>query len=144
VRRPKNVVAAAANDNGANSDDEEDPDDDDGDDPQPTADPFNRWEIVIRRQVDAMYEPLCSRAGTGELRPIPLRCNGSRCSVYGTYFQRCVALDIDPQSIPLAVLEAYCPFPRRGRATPAERRRCLLYYWFAVDQFGAFGRQNRV
>jgi hypothetical protein len=124
-------------------DDDDDDDDDDDADPQLNGPPWGNWEVVIQNQVDTQtYKPLCKLNGSGVLNPIPLYCDGSRCSGDGVFNPRCVALTRLPQHIPLAMLQAYCPFPSRG-ATNVEKRRFLLYYWFAVDVYGAFGFRNR-
>jgi hypothetical protein len=57
---------------------------------------------------------------------------------------RCLSLDICPSSIPLHVLEAYCSFPKRIGNTANQRRRFLLYYWYSVEIYAAFGFKNRV
>ena len=134
------LPGAAIGGNGSGSGGSDDEGGSDGGD-----DPWQTGDVIIEEQLQPPYEPLCDYYGGQWPTPFPLCCDGRGCSVANMFFHRCVTLIHPPNQISDQTLKLIY----KGVVPTAARdqkkwRRSALYYWFATEVWGAFGRRNRV
>jgi hypothetical protein len=97
--------------------------------------------IIVFAQLPANYRPLCDIHGGLFPQGFPLRCNGGHCSDPTHVFAGCLALQIPPDAFRFTDLARMYPFSA-AQATP-KTMRAMLYYWYATNIYGTFGRGNR-